>query len=338
MDKKAQSRDLNTKKDNAFHSKPTDAAETKEASIQENQPQWKMSAPSKRSYNTEEEAKLYYSQFGMEGFPTGSESAMGMMTYPFDYMAWNYGMVNYPAMYYKRGSKPFHAKKKKNDFGYESPSKRSKPKVIFVPITSKTEGNNQNSVEDTKNNSTGYSDEASRTSNSSVRASEYKNLENAKFFVIKSYSEEDVYKAIKNNLWCSTPAGNQKLNDAFIAANGEYPILLLFSINGSGHFIGVCQMKSAVDFERNFEGWNQNHKWRGSFEISWIYIKDVPNQELRHLKNEMNEGKPVPNSRDTQEVPNATGLSVLEIFEKYQNQTSILDLVDYYEREVKKEL
>ena len=52
----------------------------------------------------------------------------------------------------------------------------------------------------------------------------------------------------------------------------------------------------------------------------------------------MNEGKPVPNSRDTQEVPNATGLTVLDIFEKYPTQTSILDLGDYYESEAKKDL
>ena len=62
-------------------------------------------------------------------------------------------MMSYPPVYYKRGPKPFHAKKKKNDFGYESPSKRSKPKVVFVPIVSK-ENSNQ-STDEAKTNSTG---------------------------------------------------------------------------------------------------------------------------------------------------------------------------------------
>ena len=44
-----------------------------------------------------------------------------------------------------------------------------------------------------------------------------------------------------------------------------------------------------------------------------------------------NEGKPVPNSRDCQEVPFEIGIQVLEIFEKYKSQTSILDDYDYYE-------
>ena len=38
-----------------------------------------------------------------------------------------------------------------------------------------------------------------------------------------------------------------RLNDAFVTANNRYPIFLLFSVNGSGHFVGVAQMKSAVE-------------------------------------------------------------------------------------------
>ena len=38
----------------------------------------------------------------------------------------------------------------------------------------------------------------------------------------------------------------------------------------------------------------------GQFKVKWIYVKDVPNQQLRHIKLENNENKPVTNSRDTQ--------------------------------------
>ncbi|KAJ6726589.1 YTH YT521-B HOMOLOGY DOMAIN-CONTAINING [Salix purpurea] len=37
----------------------------------------------------------------------------------------------------------------------------------------------------------------------------------AKFFVIKSYSEDDVHKSIKYNVWSSTPHGNKKLHSAY---------------------------------------------------------------------------------------------------------------------------
>ncbi|KAF6169617.1 hypothetical protein GIB67_004009 [Kingdonia uniflora] len=39
--------------------------------------------------------------------------------------------------------------------------------------------------------------------------------ENAKFFVIKSYSEDNVHKSIKHNVWSSTVNGHANLNTAF---------------------------------------------------------------------------------------------------------------------------
>merc|ERR1711997_664339 len=41
------------------------------------------------------------------------------------------------------------------------------------------------------------------------------NPRHAKFYVIKSFGEDDVHKSIKYNLWCSTERGNRKLDEAF---------------------------------------------------------------------------------------------------------------------------
>lgn len=35
------------------------------------------------------------------------------------------------------------------------------------------------------------------------------NCTDAKFFIIKSYCEGDIYKSIKYNVWSSTPSGNK---------------------------------------------------------------------------------------------------------------------------------
>jgi hypothetical protein len=60
----------------------------------------------------------------------------------------------------------------------------------------------------------------------------------AKFFVIKSYSEDDVHKSIKYNVWSSTPHGNKKLQSAYEDArrkasgkSGGCPIFLFFSVS-----------------------------------------------------------------------------------------------------------
>lgn len=74
----------------------------------------------------------------------------------------------------------------------------------------------------------------------------------AKFFVIKSYSEDDVHKSIKYNVWSSTPNGNKRLDAAYSdvqgRAVGKCPIFLFFSVSVdessfffSFHKIVICE-------------------------------------------------------------------------------------------------
>ncbi|GMH18248.1 hypothetical protein Nepgr_020089 [Nepenthes gracilis] len=167
------------------------------------------------------------------------------------------------------------------------------------------------------------------------------NYVNAKFFVIKSYSEDDVHKSIKYSVWSSTPNGNKKLNSAFedaqqIAAGkpGGCPIFLFFSVNASGQFCGLAEMAGAVDFLKDMDFWQQD-KWSGSFSVKWHIIKDVPNTNFRHIILENNEHKPVSNSRDTQEITSKKGMEMMKIFKNYMAKTSLLDDFMYYERREK---
>lgn len=38
-------------------------------------------------------------------------------------------------------------------------------------------------------------------------------------------------------------------------------------------------------FDKYFEGWSQKDKWKGVFEIEWIYLKDIPNKEFKEIRN-----------------------------------------------------
>ncbi|KAF8387617.1 hypothetical protein HHK36_026270 [Tetracentron sinense] len=160
---------------------------------------------------------------------------------------------------------------------------------------------------------------------------------NAKFFVIKSYSEDDVHKSVKYNVWSSTPNGNKRLDSAYedaqrIAAGKPIfcPVFLFFSVNASGQFCGVAEMIGPVDFHKDMDFWQQD-KWSGSFPVKWHIIKDVPNTNFRHIILENNENKPVTNSRDTQEIRYKQGVEMLNIFKNYTAKTSILDDFMYYE-------
>ena len=155
-------------------------------------------------------------------------------------------------------------------------------------------------------------------------------LANARYFVIKSYAEDDIHRSIKYNMWTSTEHGNRRLDQAFKEQKGK-PIYLFFSVNGSGHFCGMAQMKSEVDFHNVTGVWAQD-KWKGRFDVKWLYVKDVPNSQLRHIRLENNENKPVTNSRDTQEIPSEKGKQVVKIVHSYVHSTSIFDDFEHYEK------
>lgn len=108
---------------------------------------------------------------------------------------------------------------------------------------------------------------------------------NARFFVMKSVNEDNIYKSIKYRVWCSSFAGNRRLNEAFLLSQNAYPIYLIFSVNKSGRFLGVCQMISEVNHYSSFANWKDCEKYRGYFFVVWICIKDIPNKVFKHIEN-----------------------------------------------------
>jgi hypothetical protein len=83
-------------------------------------------------------------------------------------------------------------------------------------------------------------------------------------------------------------------------------------------------MMSPVDYTTSSSVWTQTDKWKGRMDIRWIFVKDIPNSQLRHIRVWNNENKPVTNSRDTQELPPEAGLAMLRIFFEYPFKTSII--------------
>lgn len=159
-----------------------------------------------------------------------------------------------------------------------------------------------------------------------------------RFFVIKSYSEDDIHRSIKYEIWCSTDHGNKRLDSAFRERRSYGGVIyLLFSVNGSGHFCGMAQMITNVDYNSTSSVWSQD-KWKGKFKVKWIYVKDVPNGSLRHIRLENNENKSVTHSRDAQEVPNAKGVQVLKILHTFKHETSIFDDFNHYEKKQEAEV
>lgn len=153
----------------------------------------------------------------------------------------------------------------------------------------------------------------------------------ARYFVIKSYTEDDVHKSLKYEIWSSTDPGNKRLDKAFKETNGRGPVYLFFSVNASGHFCGMAEMLTPVDYTRSSTVWASD-KWKGVFKVRWIFVRDIPNVNLRHIKlNNTQERKPVTNSRDTQELLPDAGQEMLRIFHTHPAKTSLLQDFAFYE-------
>ncbi|KAI8869213.1 YTH-domain-containing protein, partial [Ramicandelaber brevisporus] len=146
----------------------------------------------------------------------------------------------------------------------------------------------------------------------------------ARFFVIKSFTQSDVQKSVKHGFWSSTIPGNERLDSAYSNPPPEYdpndpnpqpwPVYLFFSINGSSRFCGVARMSSSVDRTKSSDVWDLAARWTGLFNVEWLFIRDVPNSELRHIVLSATDPRPVTNSRDTQELPLNAGRQMLSVF------------------------
>ena len=157
---------------------------------------------------------------------------------------------------------------------------------------------------------------------------------NSKFFVIKSFSEEDVHKSIKYNVWSSSKDGNLTLSNAFkITEENKGNVYLFFSCNGSGRYCGLARMKTPCDENKTFGLWTQDGKWPGLFDVEWLFIKDVPFKEFKNVIITMKDGevKPISNSRDTQEVPFEQAKIMIQKITEYQNTNTILEHFEFYD-------
>jgi hypothetical protein len=101
---------------------------------------------------------------------------------------------------------------------------------------------------------------------------------NARYFLIKSTTMFDIIQSAKNDIWASTTKGNVVLNDAFkdqmTCPNGPAPVLLFFSVNGSGSICGLAQMITEVDCANKSDVWEEDI-WGGIFGIKWLSSKKI---------------------------------------------------------------
>ena len=94
---------------------------------------------------------------------------------------------------------------------------------------------------------------------------------NARFFVMKPGSEQEIFGSLLSSTWSSSTYGNEILSSAYSSQKGA-ALFFFFSINGSGHFCGMAQMVSPVFYSASNDPFAVEKK-RGQFKIKWIFVK-----------------------------------------------------------------
>ncbi|XP_020240937.1 uncharacterized protein LOC109819583 isoform X2 [Asparagus officinalis] len=136
-----------------------------------------------------------------------------------------------------------------------------------------------------------------------------------RYFVIKSLSHQNIQLSVEKGIWATQIMNEPILEEAF---HNSDRVILIFSVNMSGFFQGYAQMMSSVSWKRD-NVWSKSsggsNPWGRSFKVKWLQLSDLPFQKTLHLKNPLNDYKPVKISRDCQELSADIGEALCELFD-----------------------
>ncbi|XP_015929708.1 3'-5' RNA helicase YTHDC2 isoform X2 [Parasteatoda tepidariorum] len=132
-----------------------------------------------------------------------------------------------------------------------------------------------------------------------------------RYFIIKANTSRVVEISMAKNIWAFTPTTERKLLSA--VKEGK-EVILIFSIQGSGHFQGFAHFTHHLSNQKppEFSAANLGT----CYQIEWMKKANIPFQSTRHLQNSWNENRKVQISRDGQELEPNVGESLCKLISK----------------------
>lgn len=155
---------------------------------------------------------------------------------------------------------------------------------------------------------------------------------NAKFFIMRSSNDDNIHKAIKYHIWTTTPNGKAALREAwqsFEENKLDPEIYLVFTVVSSNQFLGVAKMTSNINDDESFRYWWEPCKWFGSFQIKWLFVKDIHHSKFEHMRQENSQ---IINLRDTTPINANIGKQILTIFKNFPNRPNIFEVFAYMDK------
>jgi hypothetical protein len=156
----------------------------------------------------------------------------------------------------------------------------------------------------------------------------------AKFFFMRSSNDDDIHKAIKYERWSSTGPCNTKLSAAYNQYKETRPteepqIFFVFSVVNTKNLLGVAKVSSNYNIDDSFAYWLEGDKYKGSFKIKWLFVKDVA---FTKIDDPTQEGTALKALKDGSELDLDLGKRILESFTKQDSRPNIFDLFEYMDR------
>ncbi|KAK7406196.1 hypothetical protein VNO78_07816 [Psophocarpus tetragonolobus] len=145
-----------------------------------------------------------------------------------------------------------------------------------------------------------------------------------KYFIIKSLNHQNIRLSIEKGIWATQIMNEPILEEAF---HNSDSVILIFSVNMSGSFQGYAQMMSSIGRGRDNvwnEGTGKSNPWGHSFKVKWMCLNDLPFHKTLHLKNPLNDYKPVKISRDCQELSAGIGRALCELLDGKNDTDGLL--------------
>ncbi|XP_029204296.2 3'-5' RNA helicase YTHDC2-like [Acropora millepora] len=132
----------------------------------------------------------------------------------------------------------------------------------------------------------------------------------ARYFIMKCNNQRNLDISMAKGIWATTLANEKKLNRAFKETK---LVVLIFSVQGSGHFQGYAHMTSVIGKEKSPEFGSTSLS--GVFSVEWIKKANIPFQQAHHLVNPWNDHKKVQISRDGQELEPKIGEELCKLWD-----------------------
>ena len=82
----------------------------------------------------------------------------------------------------------------------------------------------------------------------------------------------------------------------------------------------------------SFRYWWEPNKYFGTFQLKWVFIKDIKDKQFAHLKEESQENKAVFKLRDSTRICVANGKAMLSIFNQQASNPNIFGTFAYMDR------